>query len=195
MRIPVSHVFGEAGAVWRSFVRVFYLGLRLFFVLMTTLVGATKIAAEERQIGPSGLLVPRFVSTKSNPVNVRHGPGRDYEIAWIFVKPGIPLEIVAEFDNWRKVRDAEGEEGWVFHALLSGRRTAIVAPEKSEAHLALRQNRSETAPVTAFVEPGVIAPIESCIRGWCRLKGDDYDGWIERSHIWGAYADEMVPSP
>lgn len=195
MGVAVRVVFGEAGTVWQNVVRVVKLGLRLFFVLMTTLMGATKIAAQERQIGPSGLLVPRFVSTKSNPVNVRHGPGRDYEIAWIFVKPGVPLEIVAEFDNWRKIRDPEGEEGWVFHSLLSGRRTAVVMPEEQDAHLALRQSRSETAPVTAFLEPGLIAPIESCIRGWCRLKADGYDGWIERSRIWGAYEDEIVPAP
>ncbi|MCP5118245.1 MAG: hypothetical protein GY953_46110, partial [bacterium] len=66
------------------------------------------------EIGPSGLPVPRFVSLKSSRVNVRVGPGESYGIAWVFVKPGLPIEVVQEYDNWRRIRDADGAMGWVF---------------------------------------------------------------------------------
>ena len=79
-----------------------------------------------------GLPLPRFVSLKSNDVNVRRGPGQEYDVAYTYVRAGLPVEITQEFDNWRKIRDSEGAEGWVFHSLLAGKRTALVAPwEKS----------------------------------------------------------------
>jgi SH3-like domain-containing protein len=78
--------------------------------------------------GPSsGLPVPRFVSLKSDRVHVRGGPSRDHDIAWLFTRAGLPVEVTAEYDNWRRIRDWEGAEGWVYHTLLSGKRTALVA--------------------------------------------------------------------
>ena len=72
----------------------------------------------------TGLPLPRFVSLKSNNVNVRRGPGQDYDVVFTFVRAGLPVEITDEFENWRKIRDSDGSEGWVFHSLLSGKRTA-----------------------------------------------------------------------
>src|SRR5215470_13903432 len=77
-------------------------------------------------VGSSGLPVPRYVSLKSDHVNVRAGPTKDNDVAWIYTRSGLPVEITAEFENWRRVRDSEGAEGWVYHSLLSGRRTAVV---------------------------------------------------------------------
>src|SRR3954468_24393846 len=76
----------------------------------------------------SGLQVPRFVSLKSDRVNVRGGPTKDHEVSWIYTRAGLPVEVTAEFDNWGRVRDWEGAEGWVYHSLLAGRRTALVSP-------------------------------------------------------------------
>ena len=82
-------------------------------------------AAGEAPPGPaSGLPVPRFVSLKSDRVNVRGGPTKDHDVAWVYTRAGMPVEITAEFENWRRIRDWEGAEGWVYHSLLSGRRTA-----------------------------------------------------------------------
>ena len=78
--------------------------------------------------GPTGLPLPRFVSLKSRKVNLRVGPGQDYATSWLYLKPGLPVEIIQEYDNWRRIRDADGTEGWVFHSLLSGERSAIAAP-------------------------------------------------------------------
>ena len=72
--------------------------------------------------------MPRFVSLKSDRVNVRAGPNKDQDVAWVYTRAGMPVEITAEFENWRRIRDWEGAEGWVYHSLLSGRRTAVVVP-------------------------------------------------------------------
>ena len=80
----------------------------------------------------SGLPVPRFVSLKSDRVNVRGGPTKDHDVAWVFTRSGLPVEITAEFENWRRIRDCEGAEGWVYHSLLSGRRTAMVVPKAKD---------------------------------------------------------------
>jgi SH3-like domain-containing protein len=76
----------------------------------------------------SGLPVPRFVSLKSDRVNVRSGPNKDQDVRWVYTHAGMPVEITAEFENWRRIRDWEGAEGWVYHSLLSGRRSAVVVP-------------------------------------------------------------------
>ena len=80
------------------------------------------------KLGPSGLPVPRFVSLKRKKVNVRKGPSTDHRVKWVYTSKGYPVEIIAESDNWRRVRDAEGTTGWVLHSLLSAKRTAVVAP-------------------------------------------------------------------
>lgn len=112
---------------------------RIFLTVMTLLCGllATSVAshAQGTTTGASGLPVPRFVSLKSDRVNVRIGPSREHDIAWTFVQSGLPVEIVGEFENWRRIRDWEGKQGWVFRSLLSSRRTALVTPwEKATAH-------------------------------------------------------------
>ena len=79
-------------------------------------------------VGKSGLQVPRFVSLKAGRVNVRVGPGEDYKIAWVFTRTGLPIEVIQEYDTWRRIRDSDGAVGWVFNSLLSGKRTAVVTP-------------------------------------------------------------------
>ncbi len=81
-----------------------------------------------QSVGASGLPLPRFASLGSSKINVRVGPGQKYEVAWIFIQNGLPIEIIQEFDAWRKIRDSEGAEGWIHKTLLSGRRTALVTP-------------------------------------------------------------------
>ena len=87
---------------------------------------STGLSAKDSALTTSGLPVPRYVSLKSDHVNVRAGPTKDNDVAWIYTRSGLPVEITAEFENWRRVRDSEGAEGWVYHSLLSGRRTGLV---------------------------------------------------------------------
>jgi len=152
----------------------------------------TSLAASN---GPSGLPLPRFVSLKAQRVNMRVGPGRDYKVEWMYTKRGLPLEILQEFDNWRKVRDSEGDEGWILQSLLSGQRTAIVTPWKtgeSGAHIGLRQAPNREAPEIALLEPGVVTEVDECVGGWCRVSVEKVVGYAAQSELWGVYPDETI---
>ena len=148
--------------------------------------------AQQPAQGVSGLPLPRFVSLKAARVNMRVGPGEDYAIAWVFTKAGLPVEVVQEFDNWRRVRDSDGTEGWVFQGLLTGKRTAVVAPWESGDPLPLRAAPTAGAKITAYLQPGVLAAISRCNEGWCRLSDKRFVGWIEQVRLWGVYPDETI---
>jgi SH3-like domain-containing protein len=140
----------------------------------------------------SGLPVPRYVSLKADKVNVRGGPSRDHEVAWVFTRIGIPVEITAESENWRRIRDAEGAEGWVFHSLLSGRRTALVAPSAKSEAFPLYERPDTGTRVVAKLEPRVLATVRHCDKQWCRIFGEGFDGFIEQHLLWGVYPNEVV---
>ena len=150
--------------------------------------------AEADQTGSaSGLPVPRYVSLKSDRVNLREGPSKDHRTTWIFERAGLPVEVTAEFETWRKVRDSEGSEGWVLHSLLSGRRTALITPWKKDgAAITLFTKPSETSSPLAKLEPNVIANVRSCDKTWCRVNGSGFDGFVKQADLWGVYPGEVV---
>ncbi|MEQ1941347.1 SH3 domain-containing protein [Mesorhizobium sp. VNQ89] len=151
-------------------------------------------AAADARRGPSGLPLPRFVSLKSGRVNSRIGPGVNYAVDWLYLKPGLPMEIIQEYDNWRRVRDADGAEGWVNQSLLSGRRTAIAAPwqKGKDARINLLARPNGDARIVAVVEPGAIGSIRSCDGSWCEMAFGGQSGWVSQSQVWGAYPGELV---
>ena len=163
----------------------------ILFVQPSTITAAPSDKPNARTAG-SGLPVPRFVSLKSSKVNVRVGPGEDYGVAWVFVKPGLPIEVIQEFDNWRRIRDSDGQVGWVFQSLLSGKRTAVIAPWASDGPRPVRDRAAAAAEVTAYLEPGVMATVDRCRGGWCRISGDRFVGWIQQEQLWGVYPNEEV---
>ncbi len=150
-------------------------------------------AHSEDAAAASGLPLPRFVSLKADKVNLRAGPTRDHDVTWVFTRAGLPVEITAESENWRRIRDSEGTEGWVYHSLLSSRRTALVAPwSKKDESFALHQSGDGNARVTAQLQPGVLGSVKSCDKKWCRIFGEGFDGYIEQERLWGVYPDEAV---
>ena len=154
---------------------------------------ATSCAAGETATGPkSGLPVPRFVSLKPDRVNVRGGPTRDHEVTFVYTRAGLPVEITAESDNWRRIRDWEGSEGWVYHSLLSGRRTAVVTPKDKNALVPLHDKGDSDAAVVAKLQAGVMALVKRCSGSWCRIAGAGFDGWIVQEQLWGVYPNEKV---
>jgi SH3-like domain-containing protein len=147
-----------------------------------------------QSVGPStGLPLPRYVSLKSDDVNLHEGPSQSHATTWVFRRAGLPVEITAEFDIWRRVRDADGDEGWVIQSMLSGRRTAIVKPwaKKSEL-LNLYEKPDATSELAARIQSGVIADVRHCDGTWCRLSGPGFDGWIPQTNVWGVYPNEKV---
>jgi SH3-like domain-containing protein len=140
--------------------------------------------------------VPRFVSLKTDRVNLRQGPGTEYPTAWVFRRVGLPVEVIKEFESWRQIRDAEGTTGWVLGTMLSGRRTALILPWEAKAGqkamATLRNDDSERADAFAEVEAGVLANIISCDGQWCRVSVGGYRGYIEQAKLWGAYQGEVI---
>jgi SH3-like domain-containing protein len=164
-------------------------------VTSAALLGATAgsaFAAKDAAVSTSGLPVPRYVSLKSDHVNVRAGPTKDNDVAWVYTRSGLPVEITAEFENWRRVRDSEGAEGWVYHSLLSGRRTAVVTMKTKDELASIYDSPDPKSAVAARLQAGVVAQVKRCAAGWCRVIGNGFDGWIEQQRLWGVYADEKV---
>ncbi|MEA2994088.1 MAG: hypothetical protein QOD40_3008 [Alphaproteobacteria bacterium] len=149
-------------------------------------------AAGDVGTGPSGLPVPRFVSLKADKVNMHVGPAKTYDVTWVYTRAGLPVEITAEFENWRRIRDGEGSEGWVYHSLLSGRRTGVVMPKTKDELVAIRDTAAANGAVTAQLQAGVLGTVKKCTGGWCRISGNKFDGWIEQDRLWGVYPNEKI---
>jgi len=161
-------------------------------VLVTAFSAVPAFAVDPNIGSTTGLPLPRFASLKSDRVNLREGPSKDHRTKWIYEKAGLPVEITAEFETWRRIRDSEGSEGWVLHNLLSGRRTAIVAPWGKDKPVPLRAKPNVEAPMIAQLMPNVVASIKTCDGQWCRLIGEGFDGYMQQQQLWGAYPEEKV---
>jgi SH3-like domain-containing protein len=144
------------------------------------------------QLGPSGFPIPRFLTLKANKVNVRKGPSSSHEVAWVFQRKGMPVEVTAEFENWRKIRDSQGEEGWILQQMLSGRRFAMAPDWDKVKSVDLHDRESARSGTVAKLSPGAIAQIESCSGEWCYVTTDDYEGYALQTELWGVYPGEVV---
>ena len=164
---------------------------RAIAMLACLLIAATvlpkTVSAEE---GASGLLLPRFVSLRADQVNLRTGPGVRYPIDWVFERKGLPVQIIAEFEAWRQVRDSEGATGWVHRSMLSGKRTVMI---NGDVDRMFREPKSK-ALVTGYVEAGIIGDVLECEGAWCRIgiANPHVEGWIERRGLWGVMPGEEV---
>lgn len=176
-------------------------GLAVAFCVAVALPGAAAVAAEpEPQASEplptnpdalknrSGLPVPRFASLKSGKANLRAGPGQKYPVRWVFIRPGVPLEVLYEWNVWRKVRDADGTEGWMDRAMLSTTRTLQVVRETR----ALRARPDVSSPIVMRAEPGTTFTITMCEDRWCRVEAQGRAGYILREQTYGTYPDESI---
>ena len=136
--------------------------------------------------------IPRYVSLKSDRVNLREGPSKDHRTSWVFQRAGLPVEITAEFETWRKIRDSEGSEGWVLHSLLSGRRTALIFPSRKTESVELLGKSGNRADAIARLQAGVIGSVRTCDGKWCRFSGEGFDGYVEQQNLWGVYPGEKL---
>ncbi|MFA4994496.1 MAG: SH3 domain-containing protein [Bdellovibrionales bacterium] len=161
--------------------------MRLFFAFLLVLfLSPPSVCAAEEVDNTSHLPIPRFASLRSGEVNMRTGPGMRYPIDWVYTRRGLPVEITAEYDIWRRVRDPKGTEGWISKTELTGKRTAVVVGEKCE----LRDSRNDQAASRAHLDVGAIGQISSCGKEWCKMKFDGIRGFLRKDAFWGAYADE-----
>lgn len=160
--------------------------LILFSILLTF---APAVHAEEPSAAfrATDLPLPRFVSLRSNEIYVRSGPGQKYPVQWIFKKSGLPVEIVLEYDIWRKIKDYDGHEGWVHKSLLSGKRTGFIHSDKA---VSIHKKPNEKSKMLAFLEPEVLVEIDECSHNWCKVNAAGYKGWMPQKMIWGVYESE-----
>jgi len=164
---------------------------RILGAMLGGLIWASAFA--QTAVGPvTGLPLPRYASLKTDRVNLREGPSKDHPTKWVFERAGLPVEITAEFSNWRKIRDSEGTEGWVLHSLLSGRRTALVDPGKKGGTFDLQSAASAKSEVTVRLQAGVIVNVRRCDGDWCQVSVDGYKGFIRQTEVWGVYPGEKV---
>ena len=138
----------------------------------------------------SGLPLPRFVSLRAEEVNMRTGPGVQYPVEWVFKRHGLPVEIISEYDTWRKVRYWQGTQGWIHQSMLNGKRKFIVIGSERTVR---RSARSDSA-ARAILELGVIGKITECERSssWCQIEVDSITGWLRRVDVWGIYRSEEI---
>lgn len=158
------------------------------FLIATSGPSAQPVFRESDEIGASGLPLPRFISISRDVANMRTGPGEQYPIDWVYARPLYPLEIIAEYDLWRQVRDIDGTEGWIHVTLLSGNRTVLIT---GGVHRLYRRPALD-APAVARLEAGVIGEILECQAAWCRLSAGGVKGWMPRQNIWGIYSGEII---
>lgn len=157
-------------------------------IIIFLVILATSLPAIAKEVPTTGLPVPRFVSLKSDEVNVRTGPGSRYPISWVYHRAGMPVEVIEEFDLWRKIRDVEGTTGWVHKTMLDGKRTVIIRGKQAQI---VRIDSETDAKPLLKVAPTVVTRLVECSKKWCRIQVDGRKGWIEKSSIWGVYPDEV----
>ncbi|WP_233545090.1 SH3 domain-containing protein [Pseudooceanicola sediminis] len=139
-------------------------------------------------LGPvTNLPLPRFLSMKTDRANVRRGPSKTHRIDWEFLRRGMPVEVVAEYGHWRRIRDHDGMGGWVHYALISGHRTVLIEQDM----LSLRFRPDSDSRITAKLEAGVIADLDECTLDWCKVSVAGYKGWAPKTALWGVMADEI----
>ncbi len=160
------------------------------------LLAAVSFAPRPAFADPVGLVtklpLPRFASLKTDRVNLREGPSKDHATKWVYERAGLPVEITAEFEIWRRVRNSEGVEGWVLHSLLSGRRTALVTPNKKGQNSKIYVRPNAASDLAATLQAGVIVNLRNCDGTWCLVDGDGFKGYIEQVKLWGVYPDEKI---
>jgi SH3-like domain-containing protein len=137
----------------------------------------------------SGLPVPRFVSLRAETVNLRSGPGLRYPMEWVYRRKRLPVEVVAEFETWRRIRDPDGTEGWVHQTMITGRRTGIVRGTQP-----LQRSDGDESHPLAILSPGVVVNVQRCPANspFCRVEVNGLQGWLRRERFWGVYPNEVV---
>lgn len=134
------------------------------------------------------LPLPRFASLQSAKVNMRTGPGETYPILWTYQRANLPVEIIEEFEIWRRIRDHDGVVGWVKSTLLTGKRHVLVRDQQRT----LRAEPNPDAKPVAYIDPGVILTVMECEAEWCRLEIKGHKGWLPKSEFWGVYGAEIL---
>ena len=136
----------------------------------------------------TGLDIPRFVSLKSDDANIRVGPSVNYPIKLKYVFQNLPLEIIDEFDVWRKSRDHEGNIGWIHKSLIKGDRFILINYDTN------RDTNLFNIPngkIIGIIKKNNILDLNLCILNLCKVTQNKFSGWLLKKNIWGVYDSEF----
>jgi SH3-like domain-containing protein len=151
-------------------------------VLGALAAAGASLAADKPRETPSGLPVPRYVSLKFDSVNARAGAGDDHRLLWVFHAKGLPVQVVAETDEWRRICDPDGALSWVHKRTTDGARTVI---RISKDPAPIRHSPHAGAAIDAYLAPQAPAALDKCENGWCRVHVESVKGWVEAGLLWG----------
>jgi SH3-like domain-containing protein len=141
---------------------------------------------------PSGLPVPRYVSLKYSVVNARGGPGDEYKLLWVYHVRDLPLQVVAETEDWRRVCDPDGQIAWVLGRTVAERRTVLV---EQAQNLTLRKRPDGAAAASAILVSHALADLDVCKGGWCRVRIGHASGWAPANVLWGVDSAPQCRAP
>ena len=131
--------------------------------------------------------LPRFESLRSDKAYLREGPTYAHKVLWLYRRKGYPVEVIQSYENWCRVRDADGTVGWMNAAMLSPQRTVLVI---GTARAEIHADSLPSSKVLAFAEPGVVAKLKACKPRLCEVASGGVDGWIDKKNIWGVVASD-----
>ena len=165
---------------------------RILFVVLLCMIGVfVAVAKDSNSTAKSSDSLPRFVSLRDDVVNARSGPGTKYPIDWVYKQKSAPVEVIAEFDSWRRIRDWQGSESWVKSQLLTRTRFAkVITPGENNLYL----KDSYKSKIIARIEDDVIGKIKKCPadNDFCLINFGNFEGWMARQNIYGVYDKEII---
>ncbi len=138
-------------------------------------------------VAPAHAAPAHFASLRSDRAYLREGPTFSHRILWIYRRKGYPVKVIAAFDVWRRIQDADGTVGWMNASMLSDRRTVFVTEKK---RVPVRAEAVSASRVVAWAEPGVVATLKACEVSSCEITAGGVEGWIDKKSIWGVEARE-----
>jgi SH3-like domain-containing protein len=163
--------------------------LVIFFLIFTNLNALANPTFVENSVS-------HFASIKSAEVNVRRGPNTRYPIEWVFKKKGEPVEVIAQFEHWYRIKDFNGEEGWIKTAMITKKRRAVIAINsqnkkiKDTLYAPIYVEPNNNSPIIAKIEHSKRVDLSKCNKQWCEIKLANLSGWVEKQNLWGVYGNE-----
>jgi SH3-like domain-containing protein len=137
-------------------------------------------------LAKTNLPIPRFASLRAEKVNLRVGPGTEYPIEWVIIRPNLPVQIIAEYETWRQIKDSEGTTGWVHQSMLCGKRHVIIRQDLCK----LPSSCERDARPLAKLKAGLVCKLKKCKSGYCQVQTGGYKGWVPIEAIWGVDATD-----
>ena len=122
----------------------------------------------------------QFLSLKNDKVNVRYGPGLDFPIKFIYFKKFLPVKVIDTKENFRRIVDHKKNSGWIHLTQLRKVNSIIILEDK----IIFKKNSKFSEPLLK-IKKGRLVIVKKCLDRWCKIKTDDFEGWLQNTNVWG----------